>query len=211
MVNSDLWKNHHTELIALASEEKKIRQGRPERLSLMATGNYPDEGLPFSLLEKSEYGWVISSGPGEDFLERFNVVATRAGGALGPPQGTKPIDFWLHRLYRDLLENDSRYLWATVNMVTEKQCGGTIPLVCEASAIFCSRLEKEALETEGKRKEEVAITPLEKLRGLVSISQRQAADELCVTTRTIRNYRDQGKLNGTTKCRILIDSAFEKL
>jgi len=82
-------------------------------------------------------GWGVS----EAFRARFEALATRAGAKLGPPQGTTPLDFWLHCLFRDLLENNSSELAGA------DKTGGIIRRVCEASATFCARLETKALET----------------------------------------------------------------
>jgi hypothetical protein len=65
------------------------------------------------LLKVPETGvWMLSDGVSENFQERFRALAARAGVTLGSPKGTDPEDFWFHRLYLDLLENDSDELFA---------------------------------------------------------------------------------------------------
>jgi hypothetical protein len=102
----------------------------------------PTEFGPFCLLKTPESGlWMLSEGVNENFQERFQTLATRAGVALDSPKGTEPLDFWLHRLFLDLRENGSDLL-----LIDEKGEAGLIHRVCEGSAIFCSRLERKSLE-----------------------------------------------------------------
>ena len=84
--------------------------------------------------------WIVSDGVSENFQERFRALAARAGVALGCPKDTDAEDFWLHRLYLDLVENNSDQLFAA------SKEGGVILRVCVASATFCARLERKALE-----------------------------------------------------------------
>ena len=99
----------------------------------------PEQG--FCLLETPQhgvwgkYGGVIS----ENFRERVRLCAAEAGRTLPDyPQGADPEDFWLHRLYFDLLKNNSDSLFAASDK------GGLIVSVCVASATFCARLAREA-------------------------------------------------------------------
>jgi hypothetical protein len=52
--------------------------------------------------------WRLSDGPSSDFRTLFDETATRAGAALGPSPAANPIDFWLHRLFHNLLEMDEK-------------------------------------------------------------------------------------------------------
>jgi hypothetical protein len=97
---------------------------------------------PFCLLKTPECGvWMLSDGVSENFLERFQALAARGGVALRVPLDSDPTDRWLHWLFDYLLGNKSKQLFAA-----ERGKGGIILRVCEASATFCSRLERKALE-----------------------------------------------------------------
>jgi hypothetical protein len=86
--------------------------------------------------------WVFGTGGvSENFRERVHLCVAEAGRALPDyPKGTDPEDFWLHRLWLDLLENNSDSL-----LCASKE-GGMILSICVASATFCVRLEREALQ-----------------------------------------------------------------
>jgi len=75
----------------------------------------------------------------ESFHERFEVEATRAGIALKSTMSCEAGKVWLHHVFLDLLEQKSKLLFAASND------GGTVVRVCEASALYCARLEKQAL------------------------------------------------------------------
>jgi len=147
---ADLWRDFRENFQALANEEERERAAQRDCF-LAAYCNYrehpevwekgkPEQGL-FCLLKCPAIGlWTISDGVSEHFQARFRALASRAGIALGAQKGTDPEDFWLHRLYLDLLENRSDQLFAA------SKEGGMIPRVCVASSTFCSRLERVALE-----------------------------------------------------------------
>ena len=106
---------------------------------------------PYCLLKTPEYGvWMLSDGVSENFLERFRTLAARAGVALRAPEGSDPEDAWLHGLFHYLLANRSKLL-----SCAEKGKGGMILRVCEASATFCSRLEREAVTREVRLRQNV--------------------------------------------------------
>jgi hypothetical protein len=81
----------------------------------------------------------VSEGVNEVFRERFLVEATRAGIALGSILKGEASDIWIHHVFSYLLEHSSKLLFAA------SKEGGMILRACEASAIYCARLEKEAL------------------------------------------------------------------
>jgi len=147
---SDLWKYFSNEFEQLAREEERLERAAPKDRLLRAYCDYkehpvvwerekPEQGC-FCLLKAPETGlWTYSDGVSENFQARSRALTSRAGLALGSPKDTDPEDFWLHRLYRDLLENNSDQLFAA------SYEGGVILRVCEASATFCSRLERRAL------------------------------------------------------------------
>lgn len=86
--------------------------------------------------------WIFGTGGvSENFRERVRLCVAEAGRALPDyPKGTGPEDFWLHRLWLDLLENNSDSLFCA------SKEGGMILSVCVASATFCARLERKAIE-----------------------------------------------------------------
>jgi hypothetical protein len=96
----------------------------------------------FCLLDTPPHGvWDYDDGVSENFLERVRLCVAEAGRALPDyPKGADPEDFWLHRLYLDLLKNNSDSLFCA------SKEGGMIVSVCVASATFCARLERQALE-----------------------------------------------------------------
>lgn len=104
----------------------------------------PEQGA-FCLIKTPKCGlWIVGGSVSENLQERFRALAWRAGVALterfqraqtGSPKDIDPEEFWLHRLFLDLRENNSDHLFA------ESDEGGSILHVCEASATFCSRLE----------------------------------------------------------------------
>jgi ribosome-binding protein aMBF1 (putative translation factor) len=161
---ADAWKDFHERFTQLAREEERIERAAPKDRLLRAYCSYKEhpevwekgkaEQGCFCLLNAPETGlWTLGDGVSENFVERFRALAARAGVTLGSPEGTDPEDFWLHRLWLDLRENKNKQLFAA------SKEGGVILRVCEASATFCSRLERKAvtgtdcLRTDGKQVE----------------------------------------------------------
>jgi hypothetical protein len=149
-MDADVWRDFQDRFMQLADEEARIERAAPKDRLLRAYCSYKEhpevweEGKPgqglFCLLKTPECGvWALDDGVNENFLERFRVLAARAGVALGSPEGTDAEDFWLHRLYLDLRENNSKELFAA------SKEGGMILRVCVASATFCSRLQRRAI------------------------------------------------------------------
>lgn len=85
--------------------------------------------------------WTYGTGAvSENLRERVRLCVAEAGRALPDcHKGTDPEDFWLHRLYLDLLKNNSDLLFCGTKE------GGMILSVCVASATFCARFERQAL------------------------------------------------------------------
>lgn len=149
----------------------------PAEPKLTNTG-IPAHG-PFCLIEIPACGlWVLSDGINENFRERFQAFGTRAGVALGSPKGTDPLDFWLHRLTLDLRANKSALIFAG-----KKGEDGIIVRLCEASAIFCSRLEREALEDSAMieypkiRAADGELTRMQRRDGIEATRPRSVADK----------------------------------
>jgi hypothetical protein len=77
--------------------------------------------------------------PIESLQVRFELLATKAGIALGARPGTSPDEFWLLCLFLDLHANSSRLIrFSTAS-------GGFIDSVVEASVICCARLDRQCL------------------------------------------------------------------
>lgn len=142
MADSDTWRDFDAQFMELAKEGSALLKSNRGDRGLEAHRDYTrvtwdlmytEEGYPFCPLgDRPACGrWVLSDGPNENFRARFERVATRAGIALGPPPGTKPLIFWLHRLFLDLVENKSPGLFGR-----GKDQGGIILKVCEASATY---------------------------------------------------------------------------
>jgi hypothetical protein len=159
-VKAETWRDFREKFQALASEEQgrtaAITEGKALRgmeQVLRASCNYKEHpegwerGKPgqgrICLLETPPHGvWNYSSdGISENFRERVRLCVAEAGHALADyPKGTDAEDFWLHRLYLDLMKNNSDQLFAA------SKEGGMVISVCVASATFCARLERKALE-----------------------------------------------------------------
>jgi hypothetical protein len=171
---ADLWRHFHERFQSLADEEVEKEAARRDRF-LRAHFTYRKETEifhvrdarwtlalfyrdldvpetarvhtatnplgPFCLLEPPQSGlWTFSDGVNENLRERLQTLAARAAITLDCTKGTDPVDFWLHRLLHDLRENQSKLLFG------DDGEAGLIVRVCEASAIFCARLERNALE-----------------------------------------------------------------
>lgn len=75
----------------------------------------PEQGC-ISLLDTPPHGawWYDSGGVSENLLEQVRARVTEAGRALPDyTNGTDPEDFWLDRLYLDLLKSKSDLLYGT--------------------------------------------------------------------------------------------------
>ena len=89
-----------------------------------------------------DLGAFLSDGIGDLFKADFEVLATRAGKKLEPANTRiTPLQNWLLALLVHLLESKSDLLYRD-----DRQTGGIILRVCEASSLFAARLEREALE-----------------------------------------------------------------
>ncbi len=148
----------------------------------------PEQGL-VCLLETPPCGlWNYSSaGISENFFERVRLSIAEAGRTLPDYlKGTDPEDFWLYRLYLDLVKNESDLLLSTS---TE---GGMILSVCVASATYCARLERQAIkqpkpegQTYPRRVSRAPKSPTELDRGSWPI----APASMCLPTRKIGKRR----------------------
>jgi hypothetical protein len=133
----DVWRGLHETFKALAEEELRLAPRNTGDRWLRAYVGYKDRTIACGQ-------WHLSEGVNESFHERFEVEATRAGIALRSTVSGEAGDVWLHHVFSDLLEHKSKLLFAA------SKGGGIIVRACEASALYCARLEKQAL-VEGRR------------------------------------------------------------
>jgi hypothetical protein len=168
---ADVWQVFQSKFEHLTNEEKQLIRARKlykdsyldahcvyrEHTEIFREKRKPGEGR-FCLLKAPETGqWKLSSSVSENFREKFCALAARAAKTLGCLKGTEPVDFWLDRLYRYLLNNRSDQVLAVLDDenlegdvthrgVIHRGESGVIPRVCEASATFCSWLERQAFD-----------------------------------------------------------------
>jgi hypothetical protein len=138
------WKKLHNDFNALKEAEDGIARERVPVTHCYAYVTYSESG---------EVGCWVEDVPSESLGARFDLAASEAGLALGCPQGTPPEDYWLSRLSLDLRENGSEHL----RMYS--RTAGMIERVFEASAIFCSRLELQAIENTNPSAESESSAP----------------------------------------------------
>jgi hypothetical protein len=129
----DRWKRLHNKFKALMEEEDEIVRQRELRDWLHGSVIYE---------ESREFGsWSLAGSATESLLARFELLAARAGVALGSPPGTPPHVYWLDRLFFDLRQNKSQH----IRIYSE--AGGFIERLFEASATHCTRLNRQSLES----------------------------------------------------------------
>jgi hypothetical protein len=131
---AQLWRELHSEFKVLAAEELRKDPGNKYDRWLRALVSGDEAADRFCSLD---------GGVDEGFVARFEALATRAGVLLGKRFGSsKASEVWVRSLFVNLFEHKSRELFAAT-----REKGGVIRRVCEASAIYCSRLEKESIES----------------------------------------------------------------
>jgi hypothetical protein len=127
-----MWRTLQDEFRELAEEEQRLAPHNNGDRWLRAYIDYKNSTSAFAECS-------ISEGVNESFRERFLVEATRGGIALRAALKGEASDIWIHHVFSYLLEHGSKLLFAA------SREGGIILRACEASAIYCARLEKEAL------------------------------------------------------------------
>jgi hypothetical protein len=136
-LNPLVWERLRSDFIAMAREEKEIVRARSRDLYLRADVNYVID-------PKAKYGcWHLHGAFDEDFKAKFELAATVAGRALGPPSGITPYLFWLHNVSLDLMKNNGRdqlFAW-------QKGKSWSIKRPTVASGTYCARLAKLARES----------------------------------------------------------------
>jgi hypothetical protein len=109
-------------------------KGKPKRPSLSVI-RAPKEGL-----------WILNAGDSAIIQEQFRVLAAKAGRKFGIRDGIDPEGLWLHELYRYVNENYGEYLAPKIgDRASTLRNINTILCVCEASALFCGFLERQAI------------------------------------------------------------------
>jgi len=137
-VAPDVWRSLHDRFKALSNEELNLAPRNSGDRWLRAYAEYGDK--------TKECGqWHLSDSIHENFRERFEVEATRAGIVLSSHPTGEPLTLWLHHVFYDLLRHKSKLLMGA------NEEGGVIIRVCEASALYCARREKQALIESRKR------------------------------------------------------------
>ena len=127
LASSQVWRTLNAEFDALRELENKLLAGRRDDLRLCASCMYPRNA--------SEFGNVsIEKGFSREIIDRYIDIATRAGIELKCPPNVKPVEFWIHCVYQDLLQLKSQELFAP------SAAGGTIVRLIESSASYCLRL-----------------------------------------------------------------------
>ncbi len=128
----DIWRGLHERFRELSEEELTLAPRNVGDRWLRAYVDYKNGATACG-------HWHLSEGVNESSRERFEVEGTRAGIALGSEMTGEPLTIWLHHVFSDLLAHKSTLLFAG------SEEGGIILRVSEASAIYCARLEKQAL------------------------------------------------------------------
>jgi hypothetical protein len=221
--HSGVWQDLGERFRGLAEEEERLAPHHAGDRWLRAHVVYEGQDV--------EWGkWHVSEGVNEEFHERFEVEATRAGIALRSVLTGEARDVWLHHVFMGLREHRSKLLFA------ESEKGGIILRACVASAVHCARLEKLGLESEAKnlptlderatstdtkavmQDQTVAEPNTESLRQVVNKKVRnpqtytvlsivEAAVYFEVAPRTVHRWRAEGKLrSGARRGSITIES-----
>jgi hypothetical protein len=130
----------------------------------------------------------------EQFQERFQTLAARAGKALGAAKGSNGLHFWLHALFKEMLKTRSR-----LAVGTDDKKSGFLPELCEASVVFCSRLETEALEQVSEQQTNRIGSNIDRLRKECGWSFDKLASETGIDKKLVHSHiRGKHKPNPNT-------------
>jgi hypothetical protein len=143
ITNSHLWSDLGAAFSELARREAAALQGAPGYDRLHALGDYTLGG--------HEAGEWALTGSTESVRADFERVATRAGIALGAPEGIDALSYWLHCLFIDLQESGSSYI-----RIYRGQ-SGVIRELLDASAVYGARLERIAAENDRRRRSTMSV------------------------------------------------------
>jgi hypothetical protein len=137
--NSGQWAELRAKFAELARQETDIFGQVTDDHLLRAHGTYT--------IGLGDLGRWSLIGSAEGIREEFILYATRAAIALGAPNDTDLLSYWLHSLFLDLLEHKSKHLFCA-----KRGESGMIRVLLEASVVYCSRLEQIAVENDHRRK-----------------------------------------------------------
>ena len=189
MANAEFWRKLKEEFNELAKHEYRVVPDPADGRRLRARGEYAsDQGIEIGR-------WFVNDGFSPDFRAAFDEAAARGGHALKPPRSAEPLDYWLHSLFQFVLvidkESDDRGHLALGN----KEHGGIIRDLCQASAVYCSSLATKALDVTHRHRE---LGPIEKVRILArqmlaeGATHRQVCERLKDAARPPRaEWRDK--------------------
>jgi hypothetical protein len=151
MADAQFWIQRKGEFNALSEYEYAHVPDPADGRRLQAWGDYSNTQAP-------RFGsWTLNESFSADQRGSFDETATLAGRALNPPARVKPRDFWLHSLFRFLLEIEGTRTDSGHLGVGDPARVGIIRDVCAASAQFCSFLATEAMERKSRQSEANAI------------------------------------------------------
>src|SRR5437773_2669694 len=142
MTELDRWREVRRDFEKLVEEEYSIVPDARDERRLRAYGDY------IAGMKDGVGSWTLNDGPNAHFRAWFEETAARAGSAHDPPHGVSPVDFWLHCIFLDLLAQDALRNDRGHLVVGEKDQGGIIREICQASVTYCTRLMKKATERE---------------------------------------------------------------
>lgn len=147
--------------------------------------------------ENPQFGSVhVYNAVNDHVQSRFEDIATRAGIATDCPENVRPLEFWIHCLWQDLLRNrnSSEYFAGSTE-------GGTVTDVIASSASYCLRLATAAEEVEHRARVQriAAISRQGAAEGRMSSSNEPsnaAEPDLVQETARIILKREQRKCIG---------------
>lgn len=140
------WSGLSKKFKELQFEENRLVQQRTASEWLYGHFSYRESGESSS--------WWVEGETTENIRAEFELLATEGGIALDSVAGTPPQEHWLHNLVCDLRADGSKHL----RLFSDR--GGIVERLCEASAIYCMRLDRRWLE-----KTRMPIAPPELRRG----------------------------------------------
>jgi hypothetical protein len=189
ITHTDTWASFHAAFDRLSKEEISCSLENRQDLRISAT----------SMGEMKE--WHFREGLDESFHERVLLLAIQAGAKLGTPRDSTKLNHWMYRLYLDLRARRSKLLFAPIQ--EDPKCV-SIASVCEASAIFCARLEQEAVESSQskpnlrKRKASAVMGPEVKLADAAkfpTMTVQEVMAILRISRASVYRYLAEGRLN----------------
>jgi hypothetical protein len=140
MRDAAFWAGRKEEFKELARDEYIAVPDPADDRRLTAYGSYTRErGVATN-------SWTLNEPFSADFNTSFAEAAALAASALDPPQSAPLVSHWLHRLFQHLLAIE-KTTPDRGHLGIGDEGGGIIRDVCTASAMYCSFLAKEALES----------------------------------------------------------------